>query len=123
MIAAVNAAKADGVAAHYTTMRNLLTYLRQSFSPTNQSETFDERWHLLTTVPVLAIDELDKANTTPWALEQFSALVDVRWRKMHEVITLFALNAELDVLPGDVVDRVSDRRSYMVELNGASRRW
>jgi len=121
LIAAINESKAAGVPATYTTMRNLLTYLRGAFDP-NAEGTFLERWDLLLQVPVLAVDELDKSNATPWALEQFSALVDHRWRHMHEKITLFALNAPIDRLPGDVADRLEDGRATVITLTGQSRR-
>ena len=121
LISAINAAKAQGTPAVYTTMKDLLQYLREAFSP-KAEETYLERWETLRSAPVLALDELDKVNSTPWALEQFSALVDHRWRNMRTMATLFALNTDVEALPGDVADRVTDGRASIVRFEGASKR-
>lgn len=126
MIAAVNYAKALGVPAHYTTLRDLLAYLRRAFNP-DATESMDSRWDLLVTVPVLAIDEIDKANSTAWAMEQFTALVDKRWGNMHDQLTIYGMNADLTALDraglGHIADRLEDRRGKVVRFTGQSMRW
>ncbi len=121
LISAINEAKRMGQPAIYTTMEQLLTYLRQAFSPSEEVNYLD-RWELLSTAPVLAIDELDKMNTTEWAMTQFTALVDRRWRDMRTNVTFFALNRSISTLPGDIADRLEDGRGTVITMSGASRR-
>lgn len=121
LISAVNEAKDRNKPAVYTTMRDLLAWLREAFSPT-ATDSFSQRWDTLREAPVLVIDELDKANTTSWAMEQFSSLVDYRWRHMAGKVTIYALNKPVGVLPGDIADRIMDGRAKVIEFTGGSRR-
>ena len=122
IMAAINEAKRRGMTAHYTTMRDLLSYLREGFKPGPGELPFEKRWDLLTSAGVLAIDELDKTNATAWAQEQFSALVDVRWRNMRTQVTFFAMNQDVSGLPGDVEDRINDRNAVILRMTGSSKR-
>lgn len=121
LVSAVNYAKSLSRPAVYTRMRDLLTWLRGAFDP-NSQETYLQRWDLLNDAPVLAIDELDKANATPWALEQFSALIDNRWRNLRTQITILGLNTSPEQLPGDIADRILDGRATVINFTGESRR-
>lgn len=70
----------------------------------------------LTTVPTLAIDELDKVNLkSDWVRQQFQLLMDERYRRgvAGDQLTLITLNGRPDdVLPGDVASRLNDGRFY-----------
>lgn len=121
LIAAVNEARTLNVQAVYTTVTDLLDYLRSAFNPSNGEMGFDGRWQLLTTVEVLALDELDEMNTTPWAMERFLRLIDERWRNMGDHLTLCATN-RLGVLPDKVVSRLRDQRGRVLQLDGPDMR-
>lgn len=121
LIAAVNAARELGVPAVYTTVTDLLDYLRQAYAP-NTNLDFDARWDLLIRAEVLALDELDEFNTTPWAMERFLRLIDERWRAMDTCLTLCATNSRINSLPEKVASRLRDGRGYIFELKGADMR-
>ena len=122
LMAAVNAARARGVPAVYTTVTDLLDHLRAAFDPRSE-ETFDRRWDLLLTCEVLALDELDEFNTTPWAMERFLRLIDERWRSMRSVLTLCATNDLFSAaIPDKVRSRIGDNRAAVFPLSGADRR-
>jgi DNA replication protein DnaC len=121
LICAVNKARDAGIPAVYTTTAALLDYLRQAYKPGVELDV-DQRWDLLTSVEVLAVDELEKFSATEWALERFSRLVDERWRRMGKCLTLFATNARIETLPGDVRSRMEDGRAEIITLAGADMR-
>lgn len=118
---AVNKARNAGIPAVYATTAHLMDHLRQAYKPGAELD-IDERWNLLTSAEVLAVDELEKFNTTEWALERFSRLIDERWRSMGNLLTLLATNAKLERLPGDVFSRLQDGRAQVVNLAGPDMR-
>jgi DNA replication protein DnaC len=127
LMAAVNAARGKGTPAVYTTITDLLDWLREAFDPHRDTSdgpdlSFDSRWRLLTTCDVLAIDELDEFNATPWATERFLRLIDERWRSMDDTLTLCALNQPVERLVGKVASRLRDGRAVVVEVKGADMR-
>lgn len=121
LICAINAARERGVPAVYTTVTDLLDYLRRAYDP-SATVSFDSRWELLTSAEVLALDELDEFNTTPWAIERFLRLMDERWRMMDRLLTLCATNSELDALPLKVASRLRDGRGTVIRMGGPDMR-
>lgn len=121
LICAVNAARNANVPAVYTTITDLLDYLRQAYAP-NTELTFDARWDLLIRAEVLALDELDEFNTTPWAMERFMRLMDERWRAMDKCLTLCATNSRINAMPDKVASRLRDGRATVLDLAGADMR-
>lgn len=121
LICAVNEAREANVPAVYTTITDLLDYLRSAYAP-NTELTFDARWDLLLRAEVLALDELDEFNTTPWAMERFLRLMDERWRAMDKCVTLCATNSRINTLPDKVASRLRDGRAYVFELQGGDMR-
>ncbi len=121
LIAAVNEAREGNVPAVYTTVTDVLDYLRQAYAP-NTELSFDARWDTLVRCEVLALDELDEFNTTPWAMERFLRLIDERWRNMDSRLTLCATNSRINTLPEKVASRLRDGRASVIELAGADMR-
>lgn len=121
LMCAVNAARNAGIPAVYTTTAALLDYLRSAYRPGVELDA-DQRWELLISTEVLAVDELEKFNATEWALERFSRLVDERWRRMGRLLTLFATNTVISALPGDIQSRMEDGRAEIIKLTGADMR-
>ena len=118
---AVNAARDANVPAVYTTVTDLLDYLRQAYAP-NTELSFDARWDTLIRCEVLALDELDEFNTTPWAMERFLRLIDERWRAMDRRLTICATNSRINALPEKVASRLRDGRAHVVEIRGKDQR-
>jgi DNA replication protein DnaC len=121
LICAVNTAKAANIQAVYAPMADLLDYLRKAYSPDSRISA-DKRWDLLTTVDILAIDELDQFNTTPWAMEKFLHLIEIRWRNLDRNLTLCATNVPLNELPEKVESRLRDGRAVVYETHGPDMR-
>lgn len=121
LMCAVNEGRLAGKLAIYTTVTDLLSYLRSTFGP-DAEESFDKYWDALIRCDILALDELDEFNTTPWALERFHRLIDERWRRMDEVLTLCASNNRVQSLPGKVQSRLRDVRAQIITLEGRDMR-
>lgn len=121
LMCAVNQAREANVPAVYTTVTDLLDYLRQAYAP-NTELSFDARWDTLIRCEVLALDELDEFNTTPWAMERFLRLIDERWRAMDRCLTICATNARVNSLPEKVASRLRDGRAHTVEIRGVDMR-
>lgn len=121
LICAINQGRNAGKLAIYTTVTDLLSYLRSTFNP-EAEESFDKYWDALIRCDILALDELDEFNTTPWAMERFLRLIDERWRRMDEALTLCALNNRVQSLPGKIQSRLRDIRAQVIELEGRDMR-
>lgn len=114
----VNAGRAAGYTAVYTTTADLLDYLRAAYNPETRGLAFDERWELLASARILAIDEFDRWNPTEWAREKFEQLIDTRYRNRGTHLTAFAANANKDALPGYVRSRMEDSTCYLYRMSG-----
>lgn len=101
----VNKAKAEGRTAVYSTMPDVLDYLRAAFNPKNE-DPFEERWETLISCEVLALDEFDEFHATEWAQERFLRLIDERWRKRDHLLTVLATNLEIGTLMSKVASRL-----------------
>lgn len=121
LAAIVNAGRAAGMTAVYTTTADMLDYLRAAYAP-NAPLGYDGRMDLLTTCRILAIDEFDRWNPTPWAQEKFFQIIEARYANGMQQLTAFATNANLTDLPGYIVSRMNDRRCQIHALSGADLR-
>lgn len=114
----VNAGRAASWPSVYMTTAALLDHLRSAYAPKSEIG-FDALWERIVTARILAIDELDRWNPTPWAQEKFFQLIDERYRNGTDRLTVFATNSSPDDLPGYVTSRMFDRRCRVYELTGA----
>lgn len=122
LMCAVNEAREANVPAVYTTVTDLLDYLRAAYNPAHAELTFDARWDLLVRCEVLALDELDEFNTTPWAMERFLRLIDERWRNLDSRLTLCATNSRINALPEKGASRLRDGRAAVIEMTATDMR-
>jgi DNA replication protein DnaC len=106
----------------YAPMPSILAHLRSLYATKQDSSTF---WDRLLDIPVLAIDEVTRINTTDWAREMLFVLVDTRYRRRESHLTLFATNNDpRQSLPttetfGYLFSRM--RQGKIVELRGDMR--
>jgi len=121
LICAVNEARELGRVAVYTTLTDLLAYLRRTFEP-GAEDTFDQYWEALLSCDVLALDELDEPKSTDWALEKFQRLMDERWRRMEDQFTICAINSRINSLPGKIQSRLRDGRAQIISIGGLDMR-
>lgn len=104
----VNSCVVNGIEARYLTAHELLDYLKEAFDP-KVLETDIARIRRLASIPVLCIDELDKAKNTEWAADMQHHLIDERYRNAHRLGTVFAWNGNLETLPWPaIISRMSE---------------
>lgn len=121
LICAVNYGREHDKLAIYTTMSDLLSYLRSTFGP-DSDDSFDKYWDALIKADILALDELDEFNDTKWAIERFLRLMDERWRRLDEVLTLCAANVRPTALAGKVSSRLRDHRALVLHVEAGDMR-
>lgn len=116
----VNEALAAGVPALFVTTTGLLDAIRQAFGPGGSDSS--ELYNAASSAPVLAIDEFDRFNPSPWAQERFDSLVGHRFNHRGELLTLFATNLDPDRfdenVPGFLASRMRARTSVFVATAG-----
>lgn len=106
----------------YAPMPSILAHLRTLYGTKQDSSTF---WERLLDIPVLALDEVTRINTTDWAREMLFVLVDTRYRRRASHLTLFATNDDpRQSLPtsetfGYLFSRM--RQGTVIELRGDMR--
>lgn len=127
LMAAVNECRGKDWASIYTTVADLLAWLREGFSPYAERDpednlSYERRWRLLVSCQCLALDELTAFSVTPWAEERLERLIDERWRSMGDKLTVCALNGEIEPLPGVIRSRLSDRRARVIQIGGVDMR-
>jgi DNA replication protein DnaC len=74
--AIANEVIARGEPALFVIVPDLLDHLRATFAP-NSPVTFDERFELVRSAPLLILDDLGTQATTPWAQENFARIVPI----------------------------------------------
>lgn len=135
LMAAINECRVRDWTSIYTTVADLLAWLREGFTPYAERDpeddlSYEKRWRLLTNCQCLCLDELTAFSVTPWAAERFERLIDERWRSMSAKLTICALNGErgqttdqmLDHLPGVIESRLNDRRAKLIQIGGVDMR-
>ena len=123
---AVALALQEGKRAAYANMLTVLDDIRLAFDEKENKQTELVRrvdWWL--SRDVLAIDELDKTNSTDWARERIFQLLDARYQRAvrQEALTLIAGNySHTDELCAYLRSRIEDNRfaanGMIVPLNG-----
>ncbi len=123
---AVAVALMDGKRAAYANMLTVLDDIRLAFDEKENKQTELVRrvdWWL--SLDILAIDELDKTNSTDWARERIFQLLDARYQRAvrQEALTIIAGNySNTDELSTYLRSRIEDNRfavnGMVVHLNG-----
>jgi len=116
--ALVNEFNERGYVAVYTKFSQLLWYMKQVFGRNGDKESFIERYNRLKRVPMLGIDEFDKANMTDFAMEFQFDFVDDRYvsgLRGKNCWTVFITNTKPDDLPGYLESRIKDGRCTIIE--------
>lgn len=117
--AVVNEFVKSGVMAVYITMLDLLDYVRAAYDEsesTREHGSACKRLDRFATVPVLAVDEVDKVKASDWTIERQSALFDKRYRfgVSRMAGTLLAMNKDPHTLPEWISDRLYDGRNIVI---------
>jgi hypothetical protein len=126
LAAIVNEAVKKGMSALYTTVARMLDDLRETFSEDRQ-ESYSQVWHKFASVRILALDELEKFNTTEWAEEKFFEVIEHRYNNADRMLTVFATNSEVGHgkrvidrtrFPGYLESRLMDGRFKVIHIGG-----
>ena len=115
----VNALVEQGMQAVYVTAFDIAGYIRKAFNKNGDVVDLDahDRLKKLVGLRVLCIDELDKVRWSEWVEEQFTDLIDGRYRLGldWEVGTVIAMNAHPETLPPWIYSRLRDGRNRIIE--------
>lgn len=121
LAAIVNACRLQGIAASYHILPELLNRLRATYDD-DAKVGLDRMLDELKSVTVLALDEMDRARGTAWALETVFEILDSRYRNMGELGTVLAQNSSPASDPdgplGYLYSRVHNGRFDVVEISG-----
>lgn len=115
----VNELRLQGVESLYAPFPSVLSHLRSLYDLSQSTSSY---WQRLLSVPVLALDEVDRFNATSWAKEKLWELADTRYRRRRSHLTLVATNRDVkERLPtseplGYLLSRL--REGKIVELRG-----
>lgn len=111
----------DGKRAAYANMSRVLDDIRLAFDAEYMSTELVRRMDWWLARDVLFLDELEKCNDTPWALDRMFHLLDQRYTSAirAEKLTVIASNKDVGALDGYLKSRLQDRRlGPVVYLNG-----
>jgi ATPase family associated with various cellular activities (AAA) len=113
----------NGKDAAYANLTDIMDDIRLAYDNDEAKMTeLVRRVDWWTDLPVLAIDELDKANETQWVRERVHQLLDRRWSMAirENTLTLIASNKSSGDLDGYLASRIEDGRfsEYMIHLDG-----
>lgn len=97
---------AEGDAALFVVVPDLLDHLRATFNP-KSTITLDKRFNEVKTAPLLVLDDLGTESATSWAKEKLYQLVNYRYNaKLPTVITTSLTIEEID---GRIRSRLLDQ--------------
>ena len=97
---------ADGDAALFVVVPDLLDHLRATFNP-KSAVTLDKRFNEVKTAPLLVLDDLGTESATSWAKEKLYQLINYRYNaKLPTVITTSLTIEEID---GRIRSRLLDQ--------------
>jgi chromosomal replication initiation ATPase DnaA len=117
--AIVNEFRLVGLAASYVRMADLLAEVRSGFDD-NATESADQILKRFDLHRVLAVDEVDRVNITPWTREILFRFLDGRYSAQDRHLTLIATNTAPDDLPVDLMYLGSRMNGgIVVEVAGA----
>jgi hypothetical protein len=89
----VNGFRVAGILAVYTRMADILAEVRETFGDQSR-DSGEELIQRYGGYPVLAIDEVDRVNLTPWSSETLFRLLDSRYSRRARLLTVLATNAD-----------------------------
>jgi len=84
-----NELRAQMIETYYVPMASIMNHLRALIGQKSDNSVYLDR---LLNIPVLALDEVTRFHTTPWAQEKLFVLADTRYRRRESHLTLFATN-------------------------------
>ena len=93
--------------ALFSTVPDLLDYLRLTFDPQSNAR-FDKRFHEYQNAPILILDDLRMASATAWAKEKLFQIIDFRY--LTRMPTVITTSENMDSTDARLATRLMDRR-------------
>ena len=91
----------------FTTVPELLDFLRQAFDP-RANQRFDQRFGEIVNAPFLVLDDLRLASATPWARDKLFQIIEKRY--LSRAPTVFTSSDTMDETDARLATRLMDRR-------------
>ncbi len=119
----VNGLRGVGLRSVYATMNSILGDIRARFGEPNGQREVSNIIEYYSEIRVLCLDEIDRVSLTPWASETIFKLIDDRYYRKGNLLTVFASNkapSELPVELGYMASRFTE--GAIVEVPGPDMR-
>jgi DNA replication protein DnaC len=91
--------------ALFVNVPDLLDHLRATYSPTSDV-TYDQRFEMVRSAPLLILDDLGTENATPWASEKLYQILNYRYNA--QLPTVITTNHTLDEIDVRLRSRMND---------------
>lgn len=125
LMAIVNEVNLSGSGpAVYTTLGQILEWMRQAYQDDSQESDYLSRFDHLKQIRLLAIDEMEKPRETEWVDDFRFHFLDDRYRSAlnGETTTVFAGNTDPTTFKSEIYDRIRDGRFNIVHNPAPSAR-
>lgn len=108
--AIVNELRERGMTAAYLTFKDLVDWVSEGFSDSDGQGSEQQRFVYARAAQVLALDEIDEVRMTDYRAEFRTSFFDWRYRGACDGTrhTVFALNNDPKIFPGDIYDRLRE---------------
>ena len=89
----------------FAVVPDLLDHLRATFGP-QSTVSYDERFELVRSVPLLILDDLGTESATPWVREKLYQLINHRYN--YRLATVITTNLRLEAIEPRIYSRLCD---------------
>lgn len=103
--AVANDAIALGIPTLFTTVPDLLDWLRYTYG--KAEETYEQRFERIRNIELLVLDDLGTQNATDWSKEKLFQIINYRYAQ--QLPTVITTNQSLEDMEGRVRSRLEDR--------------
>lgn len=114
-----------GIAAVYVpSLSGVMDNLRESYEQENSGSVLAARMEHWKTVPILAIDEIDRVKMSEFVSEKLFSIMDARYKtaKKNKTITLVASNEPPEIFDGYLASRFRDVSNAVIEIKDSDLR-
>jgi DNA replication protein DnaC len=113
-----------GREAAFVEAADLINHIKGAFDVASPSREAEARLDYWSSLPVLAIDELDKISETPWVRQVRFSLLNRRYEDgvKGRSFTLIASQLHPDRLPEELASRINDGRFQVIQVRGEDQR-
>lgn len=95
----------SAVPSMFLTVPDLLDWLRNSFSSTDDS-SFEDRFDEIRNIPLLVLDDLGTENATPWVREKIFQIINHRY--LNRLPTVITTNLDMQRIEERISSRLQD---------------